>query len=147
MVSAAIPNYLRFFKPPRITNPHSKVLLYTAAVRCRCVRMNLCLEQSVRSSGMMIWKPDGSMSIWFPLNCFSLHKDITSPQPNNTVTPTHIEPEQFNTWNKSTISRKLLKMDVLTFEKCWTVNSEIIKQVTSSWSSFIQTFCLKYFLF
>jgi len=32
----------------------------------------------------------------------------------------------------------LLKMDVLTFEKWWAVNSEIIKQVTSSWSIFIQ---------
>ena len=28
-------------------------------------------------------------------------------------------------------------MDVLTFETCWAVNSEIIKQVTSSWSIFI----------
>ena len=46
--------------------------------------------------------------------------------------------EQYNTWNKSTISRKLLKMDVLTFETCWAVNSEIIKQVTWSWSIFIQ---------
>ena len=29
-------------------------------------------------------------------------------------------------------------MDVLTFETCWAVNSEIIKQVASSWSIFIQ---------
>jgi len=36
------------------------------------------------------------------------------------------------------ISRKLLKMDVLTFETRWVENSEIIKQVTSSWSIFIQ---------
>ena len=28
------------------------------------------------------------------------------------------EPEQYNTRNKSTISRKLLKIDVLTFETC-----------------------------
>ena len=69
--------------------------------------------------------------------CFSLHKDTTTPQLNHTVTPTHIEPEQYNTWNKSTISRKLLKMDVLTFETFWAANSEI-KQVTSSWSIFIQ---------
>ena len=47
-----------------------------------------------------------------------LHKDTTPPQPNHTVTPTHIEPEQYNTGNKSIISRKLLKMDVLTFETC-----------------------------
>ena len=31
-----------------------------------------------------------------------------------------------------------MKMDVLTFETCWAMNSEIIKQVTSSWSIFIQ---------
>ena len=72
--------------------------------------------------------------------CFSLRKDTTPPQPNHTVTPTHIESEKYNTWNKSTVSRKLLKMDVLTFETCWAVNSEIIKQVTSSWSIFIQLF-------
>jgi len=29
-------------------------------------------------------------------------------------------------------------MDVLTSETCWAVNNEIIKQVTSSWSLFIQ---------
>jgi len=29
-------------------------------------------------------------------------------------------------------------MDILIFEKCWAVNSEIIKQVTSSWSIFTQ---------
>jgi hypothetical protein len=36
---------------------------------------------------------------------------------------------QSNTTNEITleITRKLLKMDVLTFEKCWAVNSEIIK--------------------
>jgi len=71
-------------------------------------------------------------------HCFSLHKDTTPPQPNHTVTPTHIEPEQYNTLNKSTISRILLKMDVLTFETYWAVNSEIIKQVTSGWPIFIQ---------
>ena len=57
---------------------------------------------------------------------------------NHTVTTTYIEPEQYNTWNKSIILRKLLKMDVLTFETCWAVNGEIIKRVTSSWSIFIQ---------
>ena len=29
-------------------------------------------------------------------------------------------------------------MDVLTFETCWAVNSEIINEVTSSWFIFIQ---------
>ena len=51
---------------------------------------------------------------------------------------TSILTEKYNTWNISTISRKLLKMDVLTFETCWVANGEIIKRVTSSWSNFIQ---------
>ena len=36
------------------------------------------------------------------------------------------------------ISRKLLRLDVLTSGTCLSVNNEIIKQVTSSWSLFIQ---------
>jgi hypothetical protein len=44
------------------------------------------------------------------------------------------------------ISRKLLKMDVLTFETCLAVNSEIIKQVTSSCSIFIQLFSCRLFV-
>jgi len=47
---------------------------------------------------------------------------------------------QSNTTHEITlqISPKLLRMDVLTSETCWAVNNEIIKQVTSSWSLFIQ---------
>ena len=46
----------------------------------------------------------------------------------------------YNTTHEITqqISRKLLRMDVLTSETCWTLNNEIIKQVTSSWSLFIE---------
>ena len=36
------------------------------------------------------------------------------------------------------ISRKLLRMDVLTSETCRAVNNEIIKQMASSWSLFVQ---------
>jgi len=39
---------------------------------------------------------------------------------------------------KEQIRRKFLRMDVLTSETYWTLNNEIIKQVTSSWSRFIQ---------
>ena len=31
-----------------------------------------------------------------------LHTDTTPPQPNHNVTPTHIDPEQYNPWNNST---------------------------------------------
>ena len=53
---------------------------------------------------------------------------------------------QNNTTHEIThqISRKLLRMDVLTSETCWAVNNEIIKQATSSWSLFIQLSCVKY---
>ena len=33
------------------------------------------------------------VALWFG---FSLHTDTTTPQPNHTVTPTRIEPEQYN---------------------------------------------------
>ena len=39
---------------------------------------------------------------WGGVVCFSLHMDTTPPQPNHNVTPTHIEPEQYNPWNNST---------------------------------------------
>ena len=72
--------------------------------------------------------------VWYPYAGWSTASAcIRIPQANHTVIPTHIKPEQYNTWNKSTISHKLLKMYVLTFETWWAVNSEIIKQVTSSW--------------
>ena len=46
---------------------------------------------------------------------------------------------QSNTTHEITqhISRKLLRMDVLTSETCRVLSKEIIKQVTSSWSLFI----------
>ena len=63
---------------------------------------------------------------------------LVSPLNKDANANTSILAKQNKTWNKSTVSRKLLKMDVLTFETCWAVNSEIIKQMTSSWSIFIQ---------
>jgi len=42
------------------------------------------------------------------------------------------------------ISRKLLRMDVLTSETCWALYKEIIKQVTSSWSLFTQDYTIFY---
>jgi hypothetical protein len=54
---------------------------------------------------------------------------------------------QSNTTHEITqqISRKLLRMDVLTFETCWALNKEINKQVTSSWSLFIQLSVCQYY--
>ena len=40
--------------------------------------------------------------VWYPDAGWSLHKVTTPPQPNHTVTPTHIEQEQYNSWNNST---------------------------------------------
>ena len=57
--------------------------------------------------------------VWYPYAGFSLHMDTT-----------HEITQQ--------ISRNLLRMDFLTSETCGALNNEIIKQVTSSWSLFIQ---------
>ena len=62
----------------------------------------------------------------------------TPHQPNHKVTSTHIEPEQYNTWNNSTNKSQAPEDNVLTSETCWALNNEIIKQVTSSWCVFIQ---------
>jgi hypothetical protein len=45
----------------------------------------------------------GSMcGILMQAEALVLHKDTTPPQPNHTITPTHIEPEQHNPRNNST---------------------------------------------
>ena len=40
--------------------------------------------------------------VWYPYAGWRLHTDTTPTQPNHNVTPTHIEPEQYNPWNNST---------------------------------------------
>ena len=42
------------------------------------------------------------VTLWYPYGDWSLYKDTTPPQPNHNVTPTHVEPEQYNPWNNST---------------------------------------------
>ena len=71
------------------------------------------------------------------LKCISLHTDTTPPQPHCNVTPTHIEPDTTHEVTQR-ISRKLLRMDVLTSETCWALNKVIIKQVASNWPLFTQ---------
>ena len=66
---------------------------------------------------------------------YGYHTTQTKPQRNTNIHQTraiqqHKIPQQ--------ISRKLLRMDVLTSETCWELNNGIIKQVTSSWSLFIK---------
>ena len=81
--------------------------------------------------------------------CWSVNSEIIKQvlQPASGYHTTPVEPHRntnthrtraIHTWNKCTISRMLLKMDILTFETRWEVNGEIIKRVTSGWSIFIQ---------
>ena len=49
--------------------------------------------------------------VWYP------YADTTPPQPNHKVTPTHIEPDTTHELTQR-ISRKLLRMEVLTSETC-----------------------------
>jgi len=47
--------------------------------------------------GITLWFGwGGVVSVCRLKQCFSLHTDTTPPQPNHSVTPTHIEPEQYN---------------------------------------------------
>jgi len=57
-----------------------------------CIALVRCVLVLRCGSAGVVWYPDAS---------FSLHTDTTPPQPNQNVTPTHIEPEQYNPWNNS----------------------------------------------
>ena len=72
---------------------------------------------------------------------WSLHTDTTPrmpPQPNHSATPTHIEPEQYNPWNNWTNKSQVPEDGCINIRNMLSVNNEIIKQVTSSFSLFIQ---------
>jgi len=45
--------------------------------------------------GVTLWFGWGGV-VWYPDAGCSLHPDTTPPQPNHNVTPTRIEPEQYN---------------------------------------------------
>jgi len=70
----------------------------------------------------------------------TLHPETAPPQPNHNVTPTHIEPEQYNPRNNSTNKSQAPEDGCINMETCLALNNEIIKQVTSSWSLFIELF-------
>jgi len=64
------------------------------------------------------WVVSGSICIGVVSGCrLKPEPDTTPPQPNHYVTPTHIEPDTTHEVTQR-ISRKLLRMDVLTSETC-----------------------------
>jgi hypothetical protein len=98
-----------------------------------CIALVRCVLVLRCGSAGVVWCPYAGWGT--ASDCIRIPHHTTPAEPRrNTNT---YRTRAINTWNKSTISRKLLKMDVLTFETCWAVNSEIIKQVTSRWSLFI----------
>ena len=97
--------------------------------------------------GVTLWFGWGGVVSGCRLHCVTLCGICTQAeallQPASGYHTTPAKPHtsyQSNTTHEITqqIFRKLLRMDVLTFETCWALNNEIIKQVTSSWSIFIQ---------
>jgi len=73
--------------------------------------------------------------LWWCGICMQAEACIQIPHhPSQTIS------NQSNTTHEITqqISRKLLRVDVLTSETCWALNNEILKQVTWSWSLFLQ---------
>ena len=76
--------------------------------------------------------------VWCPDSGFSLLPDTTPPQPNHTVTPAHIVPEQYNPWNNSTNKSQAPEDGCINIRNMLSMKKEIKRQVTSSWSLFIQ---------
>jgi len=71
------------------------------------------------------------------LNMFRMLLHPSSGACDN-VTTTHIEPEQYNPWNNSTNKSQAPEDGCSNIRTCWALSNEIIKQVTSRWSLFIQ---------
>jgi len=70
-----------------------RILVHSSSGTCDCVWVycssSMCIVVTV-------WFGWGDVvSLWRLRQYLSLHKDTTPPQPNHTVTPTHIEAEQY----------------------------------------------------
>jgi len=108
----------------------------------------------LRSLRLMCWVISWVVLIWFDVCwCYfvvwpwwcgirmqaeALGTDTTPPQPNHNVTQTHIEPEQYNPWNNSAHKSQAPEDGCINIRNMFSLNKEIIKQVTSSWSLFTQ---------
>jgi len=56
--------------------------------------------------------------VWYPYAGFSLKTGTTPLQPNYNVTPTHIEPEQYNPLNNSTNKSQTPEDGCINIETC-----------------------------
>ena len=52
---------------------------------------------------------------------FSLHTVTTPPKPNHNVTPTRIEPEQYNPWNNSTNKSQATEDGCINIRNMWSI--------------------------
>ena len=92
------------------------------------------LRSRVCSRNLTLWRRN-----YFLILAHPVYKMWIIQEPNTLELwnkQTHTEQEQYNPWNNSTNKSQAPEDDVITFETCWAVNSEIIKQVTSSWFIF-----------
>jgi len=86
-----------------------RLLIHPSSGACDCL-VRYCVGCIVLTWGVLVLR--SGIGCWWcgirvqaePLlkHCFSLHSDTTPAQPNHNVTPTRIEPEQYNPWNNST---------------------------------------------
>ena len=97
MSLALLFHYLMFNMFRMLVHPSSGACdLFAKLFHGLCCSGSMCI-------GVTVWFGwGGVVSLCRLKQRFSLHKDTTPPQPNHTVTPTHIEPEQHNPWNNST---------------------------------------------
>jgi hypothetical protein len=74
-----------------------------------------------------------------------MHPDTTPPQPNHTVKQTRIIPEQYNPWNNLTNKSQAPEDGCINIRNMLSIKWGNKKQVTSSWSLFIQLFSSEIF--
>ena len=75
--------YLMLNMVRMLIHPSSELATYLLSYFMSCIALVRCV---------LVLRCDLAVVVC----CLSLHTDTTPPQPNHNVTPTHIEPEQYN---------------------------------------------------
>ena len=90
---------ISLFNAQHVSNV-STYILRSLRLICWVISWVILLWFNVCWCYVVVWL--GWCGIRMQAEALVLHPDTTPPQPNHNVTPTHIEPEQYNPWNNST---------------------------------------------
>ena len=132
-VTCLLFNYLMLNMFRMLVHPSSGACDFLLNYFMGCIALVRCVLELLCGMAVVVWYPYAGWGT----SAYGYHTTTAIPQHN-----TNTHRTRANTTHEITqqISRKLLRMDVLTSETCWALNNEIMKQVTTSWSLFIQLF-------